>query len=199
MKVLLIFLFICSGCGYHFKNQENHLSLSIPYVKGDTEGQLTNELIRQFSRASRYSYVKEGGDLILKAVLLGDGNEKIGFRYDRNEFTGKLKTNLLPTENRRTMTVEVSLISAATGEVLMGPHLVAASSEYDYTDVNSIQDLSFFTPNGKRQTALNFSLGQVDSIEGAQDDTIVPLYRHLAQKIAEGVFNEALGVEEGYK
>jgi len=184
-----IFVALLTGCGYHFEDQDERLSLSIPYVRGDNEGQLTNELIRQFAYSGGYTYVKDGGNLLLKVLIIGDGTEKVGYRYDRNEFTGKLQTNLLATENRRTIKAEVTLVNAATDEILIGPHLVEASSDYDYTDVNSIQDLAFVTPSGKLETVLNFSLGQVDSIEGAQDDAIVPIYRNLAKKIVAGMVN----------
>lgn len=190
-RIFFFFIFaaLFSGCGYHFENQDERLSLSIPYVRGDNEGQLTNELIRQFAYSGGYDYVKDGGNLLLKVVVIGDGTEKIGYRYDRNEFTGELQTNLLPTENRRTITAEVTLINSPTGEILIGPHLVEASSDYDYTDVNSIQDLAFTTPSGKLETVLNFSLGQVDSVEGAQDDAIEPIYRNLAKKIITAILN----------
>ena len=193
MRMLAFFiLLLVSSCGYQFQNNDDQLTLSIPYVKGDNEGQLTNELIRQFAYSGAYQYVKEDGNLTLKVVILGDTSEKIGFRYDRNEFTGKLETNLQPTEDRRTITAQVSLVNAATEEIVIGPYQVSSFSDYDYTDINSIQSLSFFTPGGKRQTILNFSLGQVDSIEGAQDDAVVPLYRNLAKKIADGILRGSL-------
>lgn len=188
MRFLYLFILL-AGCGYQFQEREDRLTLSIPYVQGDNEGQLTNELIRQFAYSGAYSYVKEDGNLILKVAILGDTTEKIGFRYDRNEFTGKLETNLQPTEDRRTVTAEVILINAATEEVVTGPTIVTAFSDYDYTDINSIRSLSFFTPGGKRQTVLNFSLGQVDSIEGAQDDAVAPLSRQLAKKIVDGILS----------
>lgn len=188
MRILFFIFLIClSSCGYQFQNADDRLTLSIPYVKGDQEGQLTNELIRQFAYSGFYDYVKADGNLILKVSILGDTTEKIGFRFDRNEFTGQLETNLQPTEDRRTVTAQVVLVNSATGEEIIGPYLVSAYSDYDYTDINSIRSLSFFTPSGRRETVLNFSLGQVDSIEGAQDDAVVPLYRHLAKKIVDGI------------
>ncbi len=188
---LLNFLLL-AGCGYHFQETAQKTTLSIPYVKGDNEGQLTSELIRQFSASGAYEVVRTGGSLLLKVDIMGDNQEKIGFRYDREEFSGKIKKNLMATENRRLIRAEVSLIEEASNEVVSGPFQVTAFADFDYTDVNSIYDLAFIGPHDKRTTVLNFSLGQVDSIEGAQDDAIVAVYRQLAQKVVSALVNRPL-------
>jgi hypothetical protein len=190
MRAFIVFLLCLTGCGYRFQKPDERMTLSIPYVKGDQEGQLTNELIRQFARSGAYEYLREDGDLLLKVALVGASSEKIGFRYDRNQTTGAVETNLMPTENRRTATAEVSLVHAGTEEVVAGPYKIAASVDYDYTDVNSIQALAFVTPTGQKEKVLNYSLGQVDSPEGAHDDATLPLYRNLAQQIVAAVLNQ---------
>lgn len=179
----LSLLSLLAGCGYHFQDKDQRTTLSIPYVKGDNEGQLTSELARQFSASGAYEVVRTGGNLTLRVDIIGDSQDKIGFRYDRNEFDGKITKNLMATENRRNITAEVTLIDASSNQVISGPFRVTASSDFDYADVNSIYDLAFIQPNGKRTTVMNISLGQVDSIEGAQDDALLSVYRILAQKI----------------
>jgi len=180
-------LILCAGCGYHFPHTDEKVSISIPYVKGDEEGELTKELIKQISNSTPYEYVREGGDLILKTVITGSGSEQTGFRYDRKGISGKLERNLVVSENRRLITAEVTLIDGSTHEILYGPVHVTGSEDYDYSDVNSLPSLSFVSPSGKRESLLQFSLGQMDSIEGAQDDAAIASYRKLAKQIARSL------------
>jgi hypothetical protein len=46
-----------------------------------------------------------------------------------------------------------------------------------------LKELSFINPQGKREKVMTFSLGQLDSIEGAQDAAVTPIYEQLAQRI----------------
>ena len=93
------------------------------------------------------------------------------------------------TENREIITVEVKLIDTYTQEIILGPEVISASADYDYVDSNSIRDLTFIQPNGHPTTIIDFSLGQLDSIEGAHDDAQTPIFRKLAQRIADGLIN----------
>lgn len=181
--VSIIALVLLSSCGYHFYGSEDRKTVSIPYVVGDVEGQLTNEIIHQLSSSGAYEYVRSGGNLTLKVAVVAETMDKIGYRYDRKEFSGKIEKNLMQTENRRNMTAEVTLVDDTTGEIIFGPHNFSSFAEFDYVDVNSLRDLSFINEHGHRVPVLDFSLGQLDSIEGAQDTAITPLYRQLAQKI----------------
>jgi hypothetical protein len=186
LKCLSIVILL-TGCGYHFPDKDEKISISIPYVKGDEEGKLTKELIKQISTSTPYEYVIEEGDLILKTVIIGSGNEQTGFRYDRKEISGKLERNLVVSENRRVITAEITLIDGMTHEILYGPIHVTGSADYDYSDVNSLPSLSFVTPSGKIESLLQFSLGQMDSVEGAEDDAALAAYRGLAKQIARSL------------
>jgi outer membrane lipopolysaccharide assembly protein LptE/RlpB len=185
--------FFLNGCGYHFEDRdlfEDAHTITIPYVPGDSAGQFTNELTRQLSASGAFRCVQNGGELILKVRIFSDGSEKIGFRYDRINKDAELKKRLVPVENRRLISAEVQLIHSATEEVLLGPVVVKADAEYDYQDPNSIDDLSVDTPFGL-VSSVSFSLGQLDSIEGAQDAVSSPLYRHLAEKIVDGLLSQS--------
>jgi hypothetical protein len=172
-----------TGCGYHAASDDK-TTISIPYVEGDAQGQLTAEIIRQIHNSDMYDFVKQDGDLILKVTIVGDKNDIVGFQYDLTTKKGKIERNLMAEENRRTLTAQVVLTRAATEEVVMGPLNIIATTDYDYIDVNSLKEVSFINPQGKREKTVNFSLGQLDSIEGAQDAALTPVYRQLAQKIA---------------
>lgn len=172
-----------TGCGYHAASSEEKTTLSIPYVEGDSQGQLTAELVRQITNYGIYDFVKKDGDLTLKVSLVGDKNDIIGFQYDLTEKKGKIERNLMAQENRRIITAEVIVTRGCTEEIVVGPLNISASTDYDYIDVNSLKTVSFIN-DGKREKTISFSLGQLDSIEGAQDASLAPIYRQLAQKIA---------------
>ena len=85
------------------------------------------------------------------------------------------------------MVAKVTLIDEGSGIEIIPSTLVRANSEFDFIGAHSIRDLSFIDAQGERVTVSTFSLGQLDSVEGAQDDAGVPLFRHLSQKIINGI------------
>ena len=121
---------------------------------------------------------------MLEAAIIDDGDERIGFRYDRNPTTGKRRDNIVGTENRRSLAVEMRLVDAYSDKVLWGPEVLRATADYDYVDGNSIVDLVFFE-KGSPQTVLDFSLGQLDSVKGAHDDVHALVYQRVAQQAIE--------------
>ncbi|MBI2810201.1 MAG: hypothetical protein HYX67_05160 [Candidatus Melainabacteria bacterium] len=192
--IALLSLFLLTGCGYRFEGSEAEagpVTITVPYIKGDLEGVLNNEIVRALSTSGQFECVQSGGALTLEAAILSEGDDRVGYRYDRDPTNGKRRTNIIGTENRLNVTAEVKLIDAHSGELLMGPQQVKAFTVYDYYDNNSIKDLTFIGPNGQPQKVLDFSLGQLDSVEGAHDDSFTPLFRMLAQKIVDGVIVKA--------
>jgi len=183
-------LLLLTACGYRFEGSgkpEGVVGISIPYIKGDGEGRLNAELVKALSSSGMFDCVQNGGELILQASIIADGDERIGYRYDRDPTTGKRRDNIIGTENRRSLSVQLTLIDGNTQELVLEPFVVSAVADYDYVDSNSIRDLTFTMPNGKPQKILDFSLGQLDSFEGAHDDTGIVIYRILAQKIVDGL------------
>ena len=181
---LLTLLLLLPSCGYKTISSGDRPTLSIPYVRGDQEGFLTSAIISEMNRTGLYDYVSSGGELELKIALVGNHEEVIGYRYDRSEKKGHLQQNLLATENRRHVAAEVTLYRASEDEPILGPIVVTADAEFDYIDVSTIRELAFITSGGKREKVIDFSEGQLDSIEGAQDNVLSPLYDDLAKKIA---------------
>lgn len=193
MRIILCCLLL-TACGYRFEGDEwddTVTRITVPYVSGDFEGKLTDELISQLSTSGRFDVRRQGGDLVLHVAVKESLNDRIGYQFSRDDKSGSLQKHLISTENRRIITVEVSLVNCITGETLIPPSLVSASSEYDYTDSDSKREMTFIEPDGKRTSTLKFSLGQLDSVEGAQDATLVPLYRRLAQKIVDGLISSS--------
>lgn len=195
MKLLcfLLTLGFLSGCNYAFEGEENSLqgkTVSVPYIDGDFEGKFTDELIRQIAASGQFRPVQNHGELLLKVKIISMDNHKIGYRHHRDDTTGRIHKRLMPVEDRKIMTAEISLIHEATGKTLVGPEIVSASGDFDYVDPDSIRELAFINSQGKPQNVLDFSLGQLDSIEGAQDDVYVPIFRSLSQKIIDGIVNQ---------
>lgn len=189
---ILAFIFFCS-CGYRFEGEDYSLqgkTISVPYIEGDFEGRLTDQLLRQLATSGQFRPVQNHGELLLKVKVISNVNTKIGYRHHRDDTTGRIRKRLMPTEDRKTVTAEVILIDEKTGKTLIGPEFVSASADFDYVDPDSIRELSFINDNGKFTVVLPFSLGQLDSIEGAQDDVTIPVFRHLSQKIIDGILNQ---------
>ena len=183
-----------AACGYRFDGGEK-ITVSVPYVIGDEEGKLTNALISALSQSPKYHYVKNEGDWLLKVKVLDTLNDRIGYRYERGA-KGRLKKNIIGIENRKEIIVNISVCDPCGG-LILGPLIVSASADYDYTDNTTRKDLEFFNPSTDRKTSsIAFSLGQLDSIDGAQDDVLDPIYRQLARKIIDGLLIFDLVEEE---
>lgn len=186
----LVGILLLSSCGYHFEDAAvsgGPVTISVPYIKGDPDGMLGMELVRALSSSGQFDCVQTGGMVILEAAIIAEGDDRIGFRFDRDPTTGALRDNIVGTENRLTVSANVKLIDAHSNEVLIGPQVVKVHADYDYVDSNSIRDLTFSTPTGMPEKVLDFSLGQLDSVEGAHDDAFAVIFRHLAQKIVDGI------------
>lgn len=184
-KIPFLLILILAACGYRVEGDDSSqgtTSVSIPYIKGDRDGLLINALAESLSSSSLFQYTYSGGHCILEASIIADGDDRVGFRYDRNPTTGELRDNIVGTENRRTLAVEIKLLEAHSDKVLFGPETIRVEAEYDYVDDNSIYDLVFYG-NGSPQTVLNFSMGQLDSFKGGHDDTHALLYNRAAEKI----------------
>lgn len=172
-------LLALSSCYYHFGQSdlsERYRTISIPYIEGDDEGELTAELIHTIASEGGLRYLPAGGELVLKIKLIESYDENIGFRYDRHK-DGTIKKGLIPTETRLNLTAEVFLLEASSDSILRGPTLIRASIDFDhdyYYDRNSVNV---------------FSLGQLNDIDEAQEAAMRPLHRRLAEKIGDYVLN----------
>ncbi len=189
VKIFLVVVFL-SSCGYsppHDLTSES-IAIHVPYVIGDSQGQFTDKLIRALCVSGQFDVVEERlADFVLRASIVSNEQASIGYMRHREDTTGKVKKNLITTESRRTLGTEVTLLRGHSEEVVFGPYLVKSSTEYDYVDSDSIHDLTFINSQGKREKVITFSLGQLDSIEGAQDDALFPLYESLARKVVDGL------------
>ncbi|WP_195155528.1 LPS assembly lipoprotein LptE [Candidatus Protochlamydia phocaeensis] len=169
-----------NSCQYRFGRgelAEQYSTICVPYIEGDTEGELTAEVIKRLSLSGGLRYVSSGGDLILSVKIIEMRDENIGFRYDRKKH-GELKRSIIPTETRLSALVEVSVKEAGSGQIIRGPTRLTGSVDFDHEYYYSSHH------------ALNiFSLGQLNDIDAAHDAAMHPLNRHLAERIADYVLN----------
>lgn len=186
---VILFLPFFSSCGYYFETAHDVVTISVPYVEGDYEGELTDALAFALSRSGQFRYVHalDEGQWTLQAKIVNTTNDRIGFQYDRDDKSGKLRTNIVGDENRKALFVEVSVSERVSGKCILGPEIIQVDAVYDYVDDNSLKDLSFINAQGVRQTSIAFSLGQLDSVGAAGEDALIPLFRRAAQKIVDGL------------
>lgn len=177
---------ILTSCGYHFESGEP-IAISVPYVKGDFEGEMTDALAWAISNTSQFRYTHGEGNWTLKAKVIRTSNDRIGYQYETKPKEGKIVDVLTGIENRKTISLEVSVVNSATDALVWGPHIIKADATYDYVDSDSLVDLSFTNQSGKRETSIDFSLGQLDSVGVAGEDAIYPIYKKLAQKVIYGL------------
>jgi hypothetical protein len=179
LLVVLTLLFL-TGCGYHSGQgciPEVYHTISIPYVEGDIDGDLTAALVKQFSQSGGLEYRNCGGQLCLKVKIVDLLEENIGFRYDRKK-SGRLDHTIIPTEMRITIFAEFSVCHNYSGEVILGPVIISASRDFDH---------DYYT---SRNMVNIFSLGQLTDVDDAKDGIQAPLNQELARKIVEYI-NEA--------
>jgi hypothetical protein len=162
----------------------------VPFAKGDEDGLFTAELAQALAASGLFDVVNRGGDYLLSVCLGPSQHDVIGFRRDPQRIKNEVKKNLVRCEGRRTLAVEVTLLSAATGQPIGGPFTISADADYDYVDGDSYPQLTFVSKTGETVVVLPFSLGQLESVEAAQEATLKPLYRKISQKIVDVISAE---------
>lgn len=192
MFLITLCSLLLSGCGYHVDdgNVASHFpTISVSYFSGDQDGMLTDAVIKGLSTSGEFQYVSRGGTVSLTGAVISDTTLHIGYQYDRHPVSGIRINRLVPNEGRRKIKVRISIIDTRSQKVLYGPFEISAYSDYDFVDSDSLQDTSFINPTGVRESVLFFSLGQLDSMEGAKAASRIPLHDRLAVKIVEGISN----------
>lgn len=196
MHRLCFLLVLCLGCRYQFETgSDDPVLVYVPYIKGDVQGQLNQALIREISVSNGFSYCYDS-PYLLRITILADKDQPIGYRYDRNPGSQTLRKNIVSVENRRLITAEVELIDKESNCVIIGPFRVKASADFDCINSDSLRDVAVVLPFQKPQRMIDFSLGQLDSVEGAHDDSALVVYQALARKIVEGLLAQKWQIKE---
>lgn len=195
MYKLCLVLFLCWGCRYQFEDSTNKLSVCVPYIRGDIQGQLNQVLIKEISACNGFDYSYDA-DFLLHITILKDKDEPIGYCYDRNPSNQTLRKNIVRVEARRLITAEIQLIDQRSNCVVIGPFRVNANADFDCINPDSLADIVVALPNQKSQRMIDFSLGQLDSVEGAHDDSAQVVYHILARKIVESLLAQKWQIKQ---
>ncbi len=187
------YLFALTGCGYrwHYDYPEGvRPTVSVPLIKDDEDAYLTSEIISCLDSSGVLQVVPRNADYRLVVDIVSQVHDQIGYRRDPQYIRGAVSTNLVASEGRSSVQVNVTLFHKHTDEIAFGPYLLTADSEYDYVDGDSFQDLTFVSSSGQLTEVLPFSLGQLESIESAREAASRPLYHRLAQKVVDVISAE---------
>lgn len=155
---------------------DKYKTITIPFVDGDKSGFLTAELVKQFSHSGVFEYRNNRAELELKIVLLDTNEEHIGYQFYRDE-NNNVVERLSPTEGRSKVLARVSLIESSSGKVVLGPKEIVASVEYDFDPDLSVDNVT------------EFSMGQLSSIDSAQDIARLTTNEMLSEKIIDYILN----------
>ncbi len=178
--VSFIFVLSLSSCGYRSLAQNHALSsystISIPYVEGDKDGELTSILAQTVVSAGGFKYRTDDGDLVLRVKILDKKVEDVG--YDRQYGPdGQLTRAMTPNERRLSLLVEVTVIDGCTQKVLLGPEKLSTSVKYD------------FDPEFSEDNLVSYSLAQYNFSESAERMAFVPLNQQIAQIVTNYLLN----------
>jgi hypothetical protein len=180
------FLLLTSCCGYQSGiGNKNFCSsgINVPYIEGDREGLFTAELIYALKRSGLFAQKNKGYQL--KVKIGKDFAQEIGWREDFKNTQDEKR--VVVDEQRKGIVVEVTLCKGS--KICFGPKKIRSFVDYDFFDPDSLQDLSFII-KGKRQTTLDFSLGQLTAQDNALTSAKSSLYRKMAEKIVDQIYLE---------
>lgn len=180
---VLTCLFLTS-CSYHVVNNKDDTTIGVPFVPGDKDGLLTKAITQEISTSGLGEFRSRNTRYELIVKIDPEFVERVGYRYDRLA-DGTLRPNIIGTETRRTVSVTYELVDTLYDKVILGPKTTSAFADFDYLDTDNIADMSFVNPVGQRILAFNYSLGQLNTIEGATDASLASIYRILSKNIAD--------------
>lgn len=175
---LIIFCLVTflTGCGgYQFGSgalTSKYRTISVPYAENDFDGSFTTELIKQISVSGVFQYNHQCADLILKVRLLEFDDYNIGFEYLIGKDC-KLTRETIPIETRLTVIAEVSVLDRSSGEIVLAPIRIAASTVFDHDYYSTRDNIN------------SVSLGQLTDYDEALDAAEKPLYYNLSKKIVD--------------
>ncbi len=181
---ILALICLLGSCQYHVVNNSDAVTLGIPFIKGDKDGAFSKLLTQEIAVSGIGEFRSRDCRYEIHVSMNPENLERIGFRYDRKP-DGQLKPNIIGTETRKTVSAQVEVYDLVYDRVVFGPKTFVGQVDFDYVDSDNIADMSFINPEGKRTLVFSYSLGQLNTIEGAQDSASPSVYRILSKKIAD--------------
>ena len=185
--ILSLATILCNSCNYGLAKLDidgaSVIETTIPVIKKDPRGILRNQLAREMSFTNSIHYKDRNAKYKLLVTITEDATSKITFMWDRNPKTNANLDVFYPTEGQREVVAKVELVEAKTGVAVIEPFYLRAESIYDFVNPTVPGTLEFNDPYVGDISVLQYSLGQLDSEEGAETESYEPAYEMLAKKI----------------
>ncbi len=181
-------MIVLTACGYHAagaSGNQNAQLVSIPLIREDDDGVLRNSLARAIATSGKFRYTSDVAPYELLIKFENNYTDTIGYEWDVNAATGGEVKRLYPDEGRKTIVALVTLQDCKTKEPLLKPFKVSSQVSYDFVNPSALKDIEFTDLYGSKQSSLQYSLGQLDSEEGARAEASYAAFQDLAGKIAE--------------
>lgn len=176
----MLFILSLTSCGYKSLSSQGTLSqyktISVPYVQGDTNGELTAVLAQTLVESGEWKYKTFDGDLTLEVKVIDTKVEDIGYNRFFNQ-NNRIQRWMTPNEQRLSILVEVNVIDESTGKVVLGPKHLSSSVRYD------------FDPEFNEDNLVGFSLAQYNYVDNARRIATVPLNQRLSKVIVDYLAN----------
>lgn len=181
------FFLLLTGCGgYHLITPQSIYKVCVPFIEGDKTGAITQAVTTELVHTGLFRLCGEGAPYQLTVKIVEDRFDDISYQYDVEASNQASVNRLVPNQSRRTVKAFVSLENRRRGCCVIDAFEVSSSVQIDYVNSESLGDLAF-NLDGVSTSVLDFSLGQLDSVEGARANSVIPLARDLAHKISEGL------------
>lgn len=167
-----------TACGYQVGDNgllSSYKTVSVPYIQGDVTGALTTAVIDEISSLGSTAYVLSSADLELKMEVKESRSENTGYQFPKDVSEDN---RLVASQKREEMLLSIELVDTRTGEALFPTHYLTAGTEYSFLPIGRAEE-----------NILQFSLGQLDSQEGAMDFSSLNLNQQMAQKVVEYLYS----------
>ena len=198
--VLMLLALSLSACRYKEAalriNGDTVIATSIPVIKKDPDGILRNYLAREMATSGSIYYRDSGARYALKVKIDKDDNSKISFMWDRDPVTNENLKVYYPSEGMREVVAKVELVEIGTGKAVMEPFFISATADYDFVNPTVRESVQFRDALGGEESILQYSLGQLDSEEGAKGASYNPVYKRLAKKIVSRLLKSSKSIKK---
>ncbi len=155
--------------------------ISISQIRGDENGDLRSDLAKHVSHTPGMAYSsKRDARYRLDVKILEDASETIGYAWDEDPITGEFIKRLYPNEGRRKLKASASLYDTVQEKIVVSSFTVEGVSDFDFVNPTALKNIEFIDRNEQKQSVLHYSLGQLDSEEGAKQES----FRSISETIA---------------
>jgi len=182
-----------SSCGYqgvYSLGKDDLIPVSIPLIYADDNGILRENLAHAISNTGRYFYKSSNARYQLVVKILNDKTEKVSYIWDQDPISGEILNRLYPSEGRRLIKALVSFKDTELDKCVVEPFEVSTFVDFDFVNPTVLKNIQFQDVFGETQSVLQYSLGQLDSEEGAKSESYYPIYKELTEKIIQGIHLE---------